>query len=322
MDKRYYFYCIFLAIVFLSTQNATALNSNEWPIYSDQKHGFRISYPPTWVIIPKKGPNVQIAVSPKDGPGNCNVVMQSVPEINDYSQQQLNDELNKMPLNIDTWEVLLGIPRSQFSILAQKRVKANQVSALYGEIEIQAETLSGKYFGKKIVTFIITPGKRWSVTCGVSTYTAVEGRTRFNQLQPYLFKIMESFVFFNNDKSVAQKSDEKKVYSIESIASQIASYHNKNAEKMVDDMTLSTSAKAEGKNVIITNILKVKMGLTKQELNEFQTELYKEIVPKVCQQNSGNLAFEKGLYYTFVYFNTYKEKLAEIKVDKQLCNGY
>lgn len=80
-----------------------------------------------------------------------------------------------------------------------------------------------------------------------------------------------------------------------------------------------TSAKAVGKNVIFTNVLRVRKGLSISDLQQFQTELYKEIVPKVCEQNSENEAFKRGLYYTFVYNSTYGENLAPIKIDRQTC---
>jgi len=322
MDKIYYFICALLAFFLFPLQPAQALNSNKWPVYLSQELGFRISYPPSWGIIPSKGPNVRISVSPTDGPGNCNVVMQTISEINDYTQHQLNTMIDEMPLNIDTWKNLLNMPSSQFNILKQNRVKANQVSAIYGVIEIQIDSLTGKYFRKQNVVFMLTPGKRWSVTCGVSTYKAKDGRLRYKQLEPYLHKTMESFLFLNSNSAIESNNIPDKGSTIEAIASQIANEHNKNSEKMTDNMTLSTSAKTDGMNVIFTNILNVKKGLSSQELKQFQTALYSEIVPGVCQQNTDNVAFEKGLYYTFVYYNNYNEKIAEIIVNNRTCANH
>ncbi len=84
-------------------------------------------------------------------------------------------------------------------------------------------------------------------------------------------------------------------------------------------MTVTSTAEAVGKNVRITNILRVKRGLSQAKRNEFQIALYDELVPKACKTNLENAAFEKGLYYTFLYFNTYGEKLAEFIVNKRAC---
>jgi hypothetical protein len=306
-------------LLLFQTPHALALDSNKWPVFVDKETGLRISYPPSWEIVPNKGPNVKISFSPKDGPGNCNVVAQPLPEINDYSQEVLNKEIEHLPLNFETWESLLNMPRSKFSIIEQKRVSANQVSAIYGILEVKADSLSGAFFMKKMVAFMLTPGKRWAVTGGVSTYDSSEGRTRFTHLQPYLSKVFESFIFLNTRKVNNQQPESIKSASIEYVASQIAYNHNQNAQNMLDAMTSSSSAKAVGKNVIFTNVLRVRKGLSKSELKQFQTELYNEIVPKVCTQNSENEAFKKGLYYTFVYKSIHGENLARIKIDMQTC---
>jgi hypothetical protein len=109
-------------------------------------------------------------------------------------------------------------------------------------------------------------------------------------------------------------------YSVEWVAENVAKNHNTNSQSMLDNVTLSTSAKSDGKNVIFEYILKIKQNLPISKRNEFANELYKDIVPKACQANKTNAAFDKGLYYTFIYKNTYGEKLAEFIVDKKLCS--
>ena len=86
------------------------------------------------------------------------------------------------------------------------------------------------------------------------------------------------------------------------------------------NMTLSTSASSVGRNVIFSYVLSVRKNLPISKLNEFQSELYKEIVLKACQVNKLNEAFNRGLYYTFVYHNKYGEKLAEFIVNKKVCD--
>lgn len=317
--KFYYFIGAVIACSLFNSQTAQALNSNEWTPYTSVEHGFRMSYPPSWKSLPTKGHNVKISVSPTDGPGNCNVVMQNISEIDNYTQDQLNALIKEMPLNVETWANLLSMESSQFSIIEQKRAKANKVSVISGTLEVELESIKGKYFRKANSVFMFTPGKRWAITCGVSTYKSVNGRQRYKQLAPYLDKIMESFIFINNDGTIGTNDNQQKKSPIETIASQIAKEHNDNAKTMIDSMTLSTSAKADRSNVIITNVLRIKKGLSKQELEQYQAGLYDELVPIICQQNIENKHLDKGLSYTAIYYNNYKEKLAEIMIDKSNC---
>ena len=108
--------------------------------------------------------------------------------------------------------------------------------------------------------------------------------------------------------------------TVESIASEIAKQHNTNAHNLRDEMTVSSSAKAVGKNVIVSYVQRVRKDVPSDKLAEYQAEMYKEIVPQACKANANNPAFKDGLYYTFVYTSHYGQKLAEFSVSKQTCN--
>ena len=107
--------------------------------------------------------------------------------------------------------------------------------------------------------------------------------------------------------------------TVEQVAQTIVAQHNANAKALLDDMTVSTSAKAVGKNVRLKYVLRVKKGLPSAKLREFADETRREIEPRACHVNSNNEAFKRGLYYTFTYVNTYDEKLAEFNIDKAIC---
>jgi len=111
------------------------------------------------------------------------------------------------------------------------------------------------------------------------------------------------------------------IKQIEDIAEAIAEQHNANSEALLlsDNMTVSTHAVAISRNVQITNVLRVKRGLSTSELKQFSDELRREVLPNACAQNANNPAFDRGLFYTFIYKNTYGEKLAEIVVSKETC---
>ena len=117
----------------------------------------------------------------------------------------------------------------------------------------------------------------------------------------------------------AQPLSSAQIKQIEEIAQTIASQHNANSKAMLDEMTVSTRAVAIGRNVRFEYVLRVKKGLPPSKLKEFSNETRREIVPKSCAVNANNPGFDRGLHYTFVYVNTYGEKLAEFTVDKATC---
>lgn len=121
--------------------------------------------------------------------------------------------------------------------------------------------------------------------------------------------------------AVAQSLTLAQIKQIEEIAQNIARQHNENAKAMIDDMTVSTHAVAVARNVRIENVLRVKKGLPLAKLKEFADETQHEIVSRSCLANRKNPAFDRGLTYTFVYTNTYGEKLAEFVVDKAACGS-
>lgn len=120
----------------------------------------------------------------------------------------------------------------------------------------------------------------------------------------------------------AQPLTPAQVRQIEEIAQSITDQHNANAGAMLDDMTVSSHATAIGRNVRFKNTLRVKKGLPSAKLREFSDETKREVVPRSCAANAKNAAFDRGLSYTFIYFNTYGEKLAEFTVDKALCKNH
>lgn len=117
----------------------------------------------------------------------------------------------------------------------------------------------------------------------------------------------------------AQPLTGPQIKQIEEIAQTIASQHNANSKAMLDDMTVSSRAVAIGRNVRFENVLRVKKGLPAAKIKEFSDETQRETTPKSCAANANNPAFDRGLSYTFVYVNTYGEKLAEFNVDKAVC---
>lgn len=143
-------------------------------------------------------------------------------------------------------------------------------------------------------------------------------KTKSYVLHTLFFAIL--FVCFLN--TTAQSWTSEQIKQIEEIAQTIAAQHNANSKALLDDMTVSSRAIAISRNVRFENVLRVKKGLSPAKLQEFSNELRRDMLPKVCQVNANNPAFDRGLYYTFTYINTYGEKLAEFDVNKNTCSPY
>lgn len=122
--------------------------------------------------------------------------------------------------------------------------------------------------------------------------------------------------------NTAQSWTTAQIKQIEDIARAIAEQHNSNSKALLDDKLVSTRAVAVSRNVIFEYVLRVKRDNSPAILREFSTELRHEMLPKVCQANSNNAAFYRGLYYTFRYRNTYGEKLADFDIIKDDCRPY
>ena len=134
-----------------------------------------------------------------------------------------------------------------------------------------------------------------------------------------LLFLLVAFALIFCPRIYAESLTTAQIKQIEEIAMAIALQHNANLEALLDDITVSTRAVAISRNVQIVNVLRVKKGLSPSELKEYSDELRREILPKACLQNANNPAFDRGLFYTFIYKNTDGEKLAEIVVDEETC---
>lgn len=170
-------------------------NSNLWPVYRDGQSGFRISYPPAWIIVPTKGRNVRFSVNPPTGPGNCNVVARPNAELSGMTQPALNREIESLPTDQTSWAEYIGLPPSQVRIIETRRARIHDVPALLGVVETTLENLEGKFTRKQIVALTFTPGLSWSLNCGASTFKADDARSRFAELQPTFNKVFGSFGF-------------------------------------------------------------------------------------------------------------------------------
>jgi hypothetical protein len=302
------------------------LNSNLWPVYRDVELGYRISYPPGWKMTPTRGPNVRFSVVPPNGPGNCNLVVTRKSELTAIDQSALNAQVGALGLGRGDWAGYVGVPVANVRVSESRQASVNDISAIVGVLETDLQNLQGTFMRKQLVALMLSRGAIWTLNCGATDGNSAKVRSRYDALSPAFSKVLGSFALMATSVSVsptqAQSLTAAQIKQIEEIAQSIATQHNANAKAMLDDMTASSRAVAIGRNVRIENVLRVKKGLPPAKLKEFSDETQREVVPKSCAVNAKNPAFDRGLTYTFVYTNTYGEKLAEFPVDPAVCRTY
>ena len=108
--------------------------------------------------------------------------------------------------------------------------------------------------------------------------------------------------------------------TLEQTAQEIARQHNANAKALIDDTTVSTSATAEGVNVIVTYVLRIRQQLPEDKRDEFRKGIATELMRGICRSNADKEAFKQGLYYTLVYRNTEDELLSKLVVSRETCS--
>ncbi len=178
---------------------------------------------------------------------------------------------------------------------------------------------------KQMVAILLRSSAVWSLNSGASDANGTRGRARYDEMSGTFSKVFGSFALAASTISSSAVSADSlsvaQIKQIEEVAQTIVAQHNADAKSMLDDMTVSTRATGVGRNVRIEYVLRVKKGLPAAKLKEFSDETQREIVPKACAANANNLAFSRGLTYTFAYANTYGERLAEFTVDLALCRS-
>jgi hypothetical protein len=170
-------------------------NSNLWPVHRDTEAGFRISYPPEWIVVQPRGPNVRFSVNPPGGPGNCNVVARPDAALSRMNQSQLNREIESLPDDRDSWAGYVGVLGSQVVLVESRRARILDVPALVGVIETTLETLEGKFMRRAMVALTLKPGVIWTLNCGATSFNPDQARSRFAELQATFSKVFGSFAF-------------------------------------------------------------------------------------------------------------------------------
>lgn len=108
-----------------------------------------------------------------------------------------------------------------------------------------------------------------------------------------------------------------KTLSVDEVTAQVARAHN--AQNFADEMTVSSRAVAQGRMVVFRNVVRARKGLSAQERMAFLVDVSGELVPRVCAAHRDVFARKQGIAYTFLYENTFGERIAEVEIDEKDC---
>lgn len=102
---------------------------------------------------------------------------------------------------------------------------------------------------------------------------------------------------------------------VEELARKITQKYNANAERMKNNWILSTSASAVGSSVTYKYVVNVKRTYPLvSNAKEFSNELRNDVIFNTCRTDSEKNIFKKGVNFTYIYYNIWKEKVAEFNV--------
>ena len=120
----------------------------------------------------------------------------------------------------------------------------------------------------------------------------------------------------------AQSLNSTQIKQIEEIAQAIALQSNASSKEALDKSAVPNHTTAVGRNVRFEYVSLTKKGLAPTRIKVIADAVWHQVFPRVCKANANNLAFDRGLYYTFIYLNNYGEKITEFDVDKASCKGF
>ena len=107
--------------------------------------------------------------------------------------------------------------------------------------------------------------------------------------------------------------------TVEQTVAQIASDYNDGPAKADDRMIAWSSAKAAGKEVIFTNVLRLRPNLSADELKQFREASIPDVTRQTCALPGNHIGFDRGMVYTFVYLSQSNQGLMRFSVDRKIC---
>ncbi len=105
--------------------------------------------------------------------------------------------------------------------------------------------------------------------------------------------------------------------STEQLATAIAGKHNANPARLNDEMTVSSTARAVGTRVVITNVMRLKPNITIPEKLEFERQLKLQLRAEMCA--TARQVFKAGITYDLVFTSTYEQLVAAFPVAERDC---
>jgi hypothetical protein len=188
---------IMLLLVCITTAHSSVFAQTAWKTYRDADTQFRFLHPPDWYFGKPRGPNVKATLfPPTDKPrANCNIVVQTLRETANTSQQDLNAEISESTLTAEDWKQMMGQKWPDYRVIESHIVKVDNQPAFYAIVEHSHQTVDRKTYikGASLTTF--TPGHTWFFGCAGKGDTRIEANDSFQYWKPTFERILGSLVF-------------------------------------------------------------------------------------------------------------------------------
>jgi hypothetical protein len=209
---------------------------------------------------------------------------------------------------------------------------------------MEGETIFFKQFNANYRIKFWTEDKVFGLTCieRLSRTSSMNQRssmvTCINSVLPYLDKHMRDFIrkflmpsaaarclvifvtiSIPSIESVAERRVD--IYEYAQMVAVVADRAAKDQANM-DDITVSARAFAEGKSVVIENVLAIRRDVTESELSAWRAGTRSEIYPQACRALESDLFWNQGFHMRYRYLNREGHVLDDFLVNKPACDGY
>ncbi len=185
---------VFGILIFLLPSSAVA--QSDWVTVRNAEFSFRFIHPSDWRVATPRGQNVRYSIDVPDGEpfGNCNIVVRRVPELKDYTQRELNDDL-KSAYTENDWRDLMGDKFPDMRVIEARTTRVDNRPAQYAVLEYSYEAVTVKVFGRSMNIFTASPGLIWHFSCMAGGNSWRRAHQSYAHWETAFVRILSSLVF-------------------------------------------------------------------------------------------------------------------------------
>lgn len=164
--------------------------------FRNSEFKFRFVYPSDWKPVTPRGPNVKgLIQGPRGRLSSCNIVVRRVPQLEQFTRQQIIEDSLATVWSEEDWRNALGPTFADAAIRERRLTKASNYPVQFSVIEVPYETIAAKIHGIMIQFITMTPGILWNFGCTAGGNTLEEARRNYDIMRPQFLAILSSFVF-------------------------------------------------------------------------------------------------------------------------------